>query len=126
MDGLRFDPSNVELFRNASGDVVTGASLGIPDQTIEFDLSTIPICDTCIFTFPVELFTFARNAEAESLARAFFRDPVHFGDLTDPGAGGARVAYEGVTVRPVPEPATAACLAGGLAIVGAARRRRMP
>jgi hypothetical protein len=119
--GFVVDESNFTLI--TSGVIAIGASLGLRDQTLVFSLDGI--CLTCTFQFSVRSTTSAVNVLGEATAaHAYFRDPLHFGDLGDPGAGGVRIAYQGVTVLPVPEPPTAACLGGGLVAVAVTQRRR--
>lgn len=105
--------------RDSLGTTIVSAFLLIPASTVFLDIGTAPTGEQ--FLVNVTATALAYNQEAESTAYAYFRDPLKFND-PDPLAGASGTAFSGVTLLPVPEPATGLLLGAGLLVF--ARRFR--
>jgi hypothetical protein len=102
------------------GTTIIDAFLLIPASTVYLDLGAAPTGTQ--FLVNVTATALAYNQEAESTAYAYLRDPLKFSDA-DPLAGASGLNFTGVTLLPIPEPATGVLFAAGMLVVAIRRRR---
>jgi hypothetical protein len=105
-----FDLTEANYTESGHQTSIYTAELVIPAKTVTYVLDYL--CEECDIVFWVELHVFAKNPGGETVAYAYFRDPVHIDD-PEPELGGASITYEGVTLLPAPEPAAPAGRAAG-------------